>query len=420
MKFKDVRKKGFKSFKPVNEVKKTLSSHLSVMPKEKVNTVDGLRRILAEDVKSKVDIPHFSRSAMDGYAVKAKDTFGASLRNPKRLKIVDKIKINEVSETIVGDKEAIEIPTGAPIPPGANAVIKLEDVKRENEYIEIYFPLAPFKNVAKKGEDVKEGEIILKKGRTIRPQEIALLLASNKLRITVYKKPTVAIITTGSELVKIGQNPQVGQIIETNSYTIASACEIYGAKPIRLNIVKDDEESLSKSLEESLNYDIIVFTGGSSVGEHDLIPYVINKRKDSKMLVHGIAMRPGSPTAIFMVKNKPIFCLPGFPVATMMSFETFVIYTIRKMMEATELDPRPRVKAILNRQIPSRFGRRDYVRVKIIYNSEEKTYYAEPIRSTGSGIISSMVKADGVMEIPEDLEGYEKNSRITVKLYLPR
>ncbi|TFF88644.1 MAG: molybdopterin molybdenumtransferase MoeA [Promethearchaeota archaeon] len=420
MKFKDVRKKGFKSFKPVNETIKLLSSHLSVMPEEKVDTIDALGRILAQNIKSPVDIPHFSRSAMDGYAVKAEDTFGASLKNPKRLKIIDKIKINEVSKTIIRDKTAIEIPTGGPIPIGANAVIKLEDVRRDKDNLEIYFPVAPFKNVAKKGEDVVKGDIILNKGKIIRSQEIALLLASSILKVKVIKKPSVAIITTGSELVKIDETPKVGQIIETNSYTISSLCQVYGGKPVRLNIVKDNEQALMESLNNALNYDIIAFTGGSSVGEFDLIPHVISKRNDSQMLVHGIAMRPGSPTAIFMIKNKPVFCLPGFPVATMISFETFVGYTIRKMMDANELDPRPKVKAILKRQIPSRFGRRDYVRVKLIYDKEQGEYFAEPVRSSGSGIISSAVKADGIMEIPEDLEGYEKNSEIIVKLYLPR
>ncbi|MHA1269777.1 MAG: molybdopterin molybdotransferase MoeA [Candidatus Helarchaeota archaeon] len=420
MKVDDIRLKGFKSYTLVDDVKKTLQKLIKLMSLEKIKTVSALGRVISEDIFAPINVPHFSRSAMDGFAVKAKDTFGASQRSPIRLTIISKIKINEVSDKVIQDGQTIQIPTGGPIPDGADAVIKLEDVKLINGQIEIYSPITPFKNIAKVGEDIKKGNLIVSKGTIIRPQEITLLLACNILDIDVYQKPRVAIITTGSELVEIGTSPKVGQIIETNSYSIISLCEIYGGLPERLGIIEDNMESLIQILEKSLKYDIIVFTGGSSVGEDDLIPYVINNFPEGKILVHGIAMRPGSPTAIGLIQNKLIFCLPGFPVATMISFETFVGYTIRKMMNAKILDPRPIVKAILTRQIPSQLGRRDYVRVKLDFDDEKMEYYAEPIRSGGSGIISSLVKATGIIEIPEDLEGYEKGSKVFVKLYLPR
>ena len=420
MKVEDVRLKGFKSYTPVNQVKKLLSSKIKKKSAETIKTTTALGRIVAENIKSPVNIPSFSRSAMDGYAVKAENTFGASQRNPKRLKVIDKININEISEKRVQDNEAIQIPTGGAIPNGANAVIKLEDVKRISSWIEIYFPVHPFKNVSREGEDVKKGQVIIEAGSVIRPQEIALLLASNITEISVTKKPTVALIATGSELIEIGNEPQIGQIVETNTHTLYNMCELYGALPTRLGIVKDDEFSLRNILEKALCYDIVVFTGGSSVGEHDLIPHVLNNLEKSEMLVHGIAMRPGSPTAIATIQGTPVFCLPGFPVAAMTSFEVFVGYTIRKMLGARELDPRPVIKAILTRQIPSHLGRCDYVRVKILYDEEEDRYLAEPLRTAGSGIISSAVRAMGIIEIPENSEGYEKNSEVNVKLYLPR
>ncbi len=420
MKFEDVHSRGFKSLSPVNEVKKNLSTKLTRMPDESINSISALARIVAKDIVSPVDIPHFTRSAMDGFAVKAENTFGVSQRNPKRLKIIDKIDINEISGKKIQDNEVIQIPTGGSIPEGANAVIKLEDTKKINDEIELYFPIAPFKNISKKGEDLKKGDTIISEGSIIRPQEIAILLAANVLKIKVTKKPRVAIIATGSELIEIGNEPKVGQIIETNTYLLSNLCEVYGASPIRLGIVKDDMNSLKIILEKALEYDIIVFTGGSSVGEHDLLPDFIHETQNSEMLVHGIAMRPGSPTAMAIIQEKPVFCLPGFPVAAMTSFEVFVGFTIRKMLGARELDPRPSVQAILTRQIPSELGRRDYVRVMLIYDEIRGIYLAEPLRTAGSGILSSAVRASGILEIPEESEGLEKDTRVTVKIYVPR
>lgn len=412
--------KGFKSFKLIDQVKEDLFKNIKSLSSEKIDTKESFGRILANDIISPVNIPHFSRSAMDGYAIKAEDTFGASQRNPKIFEIIDKVEINTTSNKEIEKNQAIEIPTGAPIPQEADAVIKLEDIKRIDNKIEVYFPVSPHKNVSLEGEDVKKGETIIKAGQIIRSQEITLLLACNILETKVVRKPKIAIITTGSELIEPGKTPKIGQIVETNSYTIASLCEVYGGKPLRFGIVEDNEFSLKKILDDTLKFDMIVFTGGSSVGERDLIPFVINENFDNQMLAHGISMRPGSPTAIFIVKDTPVFCLPGFPVATMISFEVFVGPTIRKMLNANILDPRPVIKAILTRQIPSQYGRRDFARVKLNYDPKIGKYLAEPVRISGSGIISSVVKAEGIIEVKEDLEGYEKNSEVDVKLYLPR
>jgi len=420
LKTNKLQSRGFKSLTAVSEVINLINSRIRTINTEIIKTEDSFGRIVAQDIKSPVNIPHFSRSAMDGYAVKAEDTFGASIKNPKKLKIVGKIKINEVFDGELSKGKAVQIPTGGPIPTGADAVIKVEDTKRINDEIKIYKALTPFKNVSKIGEDVKKGDLIIEKGTTIRPQEITILLACNILKVNVYRKPKVAIITSGSELIEKGMKPEIGQIIETNSYSCASLCRIYGGEPIRLGIVKDNKESLIKILEKALEYDLIVFTGGSSVGEDDLIPEIVQTHPENEFFIHGIAMRPGSPTAIGFIKNKPVFCLPGFPVATMISFETFVGYTIRKMMNAKNLDPRPVIIARLTRQIPSQLGRRDFVRVRLRFDHNNNEYIAEPIRSSGSGIISSMVRASGILEIPEDLEGLEKDNKVIVKLFIPR
>ncbi|MHA1379941.1 MAG: molybdopterin molybdotransferase MoeA [Candidatus Helarchaeota archaeon] len=411
----DIHKHGFKKLTPIDEAWKTLSPHIKLLEREQISTIKGVGRFLADNIVSPVNVPHFDRSAMDGYAVLAEDTFGASPHKPKFLKIIDKIEINEISSKKIKTGEAIKVTTGSPIPLGANAVIKIEDTKLNDEEIEVYSPLTPGKNVSKKGEDVKIDDLILEKSHQLRPQDITLLVACGIERIQVIKKPRVAIISTGSELVELGSEPKIGQIIETNTHSLSLFTEQYGGIPARLGIVDDDPKKIQEILYKALVNNIIVFSGGTSVGEKDFLPTIMEKEGD--LLVHGNAMRPGSPTAIAIVKNRPVFCLPGFPVATIIGFEVFVGPTIRKMQGAKILDPRPVVKATLKRGIPSRLGRLDFARVKIEKINDE--YFATPVRVAGSGIISSLVKADGVIKIPENIEGLEKDSIVLVYLYLP-
>ncbi len=411
----EIHKHGFKKLTLIENAWKNLSPYIKILPEEEIKSIDGLRRFLATDIVSNIDVPHFDRSAMDGYAVQAEDTFGASPHKPKILKIIDQIEINQISSKKLNQGEAIKVATGSPVPIGANAVVKIEDTKLIDDKIEVYTPLTPEKNVSKKGEDVKKNNVIIKKYHQLRPQDITLLIACNINTIKVIKQPTVAIISTGSELLEVGSSLKIGEIIETNTHSISLYTELYGGNPIRLGIVEDDPNKIREVLKKALEYDIIVFSGGTSVGEKDLLPPIMEQ--EGKLLVHGIAMRPGSPTAIAIVKNKPVFCLPGFPVATIIGFEDFVGPTIRKMQGASILDPRPIIKATLTRGIPSKLGRRDSARVKIERINGD--YFATPIRISGSGIISSLVKADGVVKIPENIEGYEKNSVVNVYLYLP-
>ncbi|MHA1300823.1 MAG: molybdopterin molybdotransferase MoeA [Candidatus Helarchaeota archaeon] len=412
----DLHKHGFKKLTRIDNAWNLLTPYIKLLPDEEISSLEGVGRFLASDIISPLDVPHFNRSAMDGYAVLAEDTFGASPHNPKMLKIIDKIEINEISQKELKTGEAIKVATGSPIPLGANAVVKIEDTKLIDDKIEVYTPLSPGKNVSKKGEDVKKNDMILRKYHQLRPQDVTLFVACGIKTVKVFKKPKVAIISTGSELVELGSTPNIGQIIETNTHSLSLFTEQYGGIPIRLGIVDDDPEKIREILNEALKYDIIVFSGGTSVGEKDFLPPIMEK--EGKLLVHGNAIRPGSPTAIAIVKDKPVFCLPGFPVATIIGFEVFVGPTIRKMQGAKILDPRPIVKAILKRGIPSRLGRRDFARVKL--EKIEHEYFATPVRVSGSGIISSLVKADGVIKIPEDVEGIEKDSIVDVYLYLPR
>ena len=400
---------------PIDDAWDQIYKHAKYMETELISTVEAIGRITAEKIISKINVPHFNRSAMDGYALKAEDTFNASPHKPNVLKIIDEIRISETSSRTLNNAEAIKLATGSPIPKGADAVIKVEDTKRINDTIEIYTSLPRGKNIQREGEDIKKNDLILDQVHLIRPQDIGMLLACGRFNIKVYKKPTVAIISTGNELVEHKEKLKVGEIFETNSYMLMNHTKLYGGNPIRLEKVIDDVKSLNETLIEALKYDIIVFTGGTSVGELDLLPNIMEM--NGKILVHGISMRPGSPTAIAIVKNKLIFCLPGFPVASLIAFETFVGPYIRYVQRFKLIEPRPKVKARLSKGIPSVLGRRDFVRVRI--EETQRGSIAIPTRSSGSGIISSTVNADGILIIPEEKEGFEKDELIDVLLYLP-
>ena len=410
-----LHKVGFKKLTSVEEAWKIIYDNSIKVGGEKIPVIESIGRINVFQIKSKINVPHFNRSAMDGYAIRAEDSFEVSQNTPKLIKIIDDIKISEISEKTLGENEAIKLATGSPIPDGANAVIKVEDTKRMGDEIEIYTSLTPGKNVQKMGEDLKLGDTILESFHQIRAQDIGMLLACGENEIEVFKKPTVAIISTGSELIDSSSELKPGQIYETNSYMLTHLTELWGGIPTRFEKVIDSVEELTKTLKSALDHDIIVFTGGTSVGEQDFLPEIMEK--NGKILVHGIAMRPGSPTAIALVKKKLVFCLPGFPVASIVAFEAFVGPFIRANQGFRLYDPRPMVKARLIKGVPSKLGRRDFVRVKL--ERKDSDLFAEPTRTSGSGVISSTVKADGLLIIREDKEGYEKGDLVDILVYLP-
>lgn len=393
---------------------KLIHSRISKVGVEEVSVGDSLGRITSSDIRSGVDVPHFVHSAMDGFAVFAKDTFGCTQQKPAQLEIVGECKVGEVSKTKVSSGKAVEVATGSQLPNGADAVVKVENTRRSANTLMVFFPVTPGENVSKIGEDVKKGEVMVESGQAVRPQDISVLLACGVIKINVARRPTAAVIATGNELVEPGGTPIPGKVFNVNSNTLSAYVSLYGGKPADLGIVGDSFEELRSALELAIKYDLVVFSGGTSVGKMDILPDVVSSM--GEILFRGISMRPGGPTAFGLVQGKPVFLLPGFPVASMVVFETLVGPTIRKMMGAKYLDPRGEVSAILGSRVASTIGRRDYVRVRL-QQTEEAVTVAYPVRSSGSGIISSMTKADGLIEIPEDSEGIEKGSKVTVKLF---
>jgi molybdenum cofactor synthesis domain-containing protein len=239
-------------------------------------------------------------------------------------------------------------------------------------------------------------------------------LACGVLKISVVKRPTVGVIATGNELVEPSDKPVPGKVFNVNSNTLSAYVSLYGGRPANLGIIGDSPRELRSALESATEYDLVVISGGTSVGRTDILPEVASSA--GEILFRGVSMRPGGPTTVGLVRGKLVFLLPGFPVASMVAFETLVGPTIRKMMGAKNLDPRCEVKAILGNRVASTLGRRDYVRVRLELDPEGVNI-AYPVRISGSGIISSMTKADGLIEVHEDSEGIEKGSKVTVKLF---
>jgi molybdopterin molybdotransferase len=403
-----VRLKGFQKLATIEEAKKRLFDNLKIERKTvAVLLQEALGRVLAENIVAEEDLPRFDRSAVDGYAVKAEDTFGTSPFKPKTLKLA-------VSKE-VKNGEALQVWTGNPLPRGADAVLMLEHVKRVNNEIEVWTAVTPGENVSRRGEDVAKGEVAVKAGTRLKPHHLGLIAALGKSQVHVVEKPKVAVLATGNELVEVGQKPREDQIFETNRLIISSLCREVGAEPIDLGIAKDEAEEISEKIRLGLEKaDIVITTGGTSVGASDLVPTAINGVGKPGVIVHGVAMRPAMPTALAIVENKPIIVLSGNPVAAMFGFEVFVRPLILKMLGA-EHESRPVVKAKLTRRTSTALGRKTFVRVRVFRQNDE--FYAEPISARGSGVISTMTKANGYVIVPENREGLEEGETVLVHLF---
>ncbi|MFX1554202.1 MAG: gephyrin-like molybdotransferase Glp [Promethearchaeota archaeon] len=410
-----LRKIGFSKLTPLEKAIKTLFSQIQLNPIEEVEIKDALNRILAEDIISEMNIPPFDRSAMDGYAVKAEDSFGASPKNPKKIRLVGTIEIGEFSSLKIEKSEGIKISTGAPLPEGSDAVIKIEDTEIENDLISLYTSLVPGKNIARKGEDIKKGTHVLNSGIDLKAEHIALLTSLGFQKIKVRIKPKVSIFSSGDELVEPGEPLKPGKIYNSNTSMIAALTNQYGGVVLKGETVEDDKEAIKKKLFEAAeDSQIIVFTGGTSVGTKDYLPEIINE--SGMVLTHGIAMRPGAPALIGHLNNTLIFCLPGTPVAAYVSFLRIVGPTLRKILGCSIIDPRIEIIAAINKDVPvSGLGYLHYLRVKV--EKKNDNFVAIPVKLKGSGVISSLTESNGIVEIPPHQEGLKKGEKVIVKLF---
>ncbi|MEM2908352.1 MAG: molybdopterin molybdotransferase MoeA [Candidatus Hadarchaeales archaeon] len=408
-----VRMRGFTSYTKLADALEMVLSKIKQLEPEVVPFERALNRALAEDVVSRVDLPPFDRAAVDGYAVRAVDTFGATESKPVKLRVVGSVDVGSATRLEVRRGEAAKVMTGAPMPKGADAVVMVEQTKAEGGHVLVFAKLPPGKNVSARGEDVRRGEVVLEKGRLLRPQEVGMLAATGNIRVKVTRRPRVAILATGEELRSPGERLREGEIVDVNSYSLAAAVESCGGLPRRLGAVHDDARSLRRALRRAAKYDMALISGGSSVGERDLVPDVITEL--GELLFHGVAIRPGSPTAFGVVGGKPFFGLPGFPVSALVAFDMLARPALRRMQGLPADRGYPRVRARLARKISSTLGRMEIVRVRV--REEAGELVAEPIRIAGSGILSSMTRADGFLTVPEDVEGLKEGSLVEVELY---
>lgn len=406
---------GFSKLTSLKDALEKLNSKIQINPTKEIEIKDALNRILADNIISKISIPPFDRSAMDGYAIKAEDSFGASPKNPKEIKLVGIIEIGEFSKFKIDRGEGIRISTGAPIPEGSDAVIKIEDTEIEKDLISLYTSLVPGKNISKKGEDIKKGTHVLSKGTELKAEHIALLTSLGFNKIKVRIRPKISIFSSGDELLEPGVPLEPGKIYNSNTPMISALIELYGGNAIRGETIQDDKEAIKKKLLEAVeDSQIIIFTGGTSIGTKDYLPEIIEE--SGMILTHGIAQRPGAPVLIGFLSETLIFCLPGTPVAAYVSFLRIAGPAIRKMLGCLVFDPRIEIIATISKDVPvSALGFLHYLRVNLEKSEEE--FIANPVKLRGSGVISSLTFSDGIVEISPDQEGLKKGDKVKVKLF---
>jgi molybdopterin molybdotransferase len=341
---------------------------------------DAHQRVLAQDVYSDMDLPEFSRSTMDGYAVMAASTFGASMGSPAWLSMSGSIAMGEQPAFEIGPGEAARIATGGMLPKGADSVVMIEFTEAVDEHtLEVYKSVAPGQNLMEKGEDFEKGKIILTDGTYIRPQEAGLMAAFGISTLKVYKKPVIGIVSTGDEVVVVSEIPSMGKIRDINTHTLRGQVIASGAIPKSYGIIRDNEEELYSICEKALaETDMVLISGGSSVGTRDYTTEVLKKLPDSTILFHGISISPGKPTLLAMAAGKAVWGLPGHVVSAMVVFDMVVKPFIQTLTGIKCQDEDCfRIPAILTRNVPSAQGREEFVRVKLKKNGDD--ILAEPL-----------------------------------------
>ncbi|MEZ4706929.1 MAG: molybdopterin molybdotransferase MoeA [Caldilineaceae bacterium] len=382
---------------------------------EQLATTDALDRVLAQAITSPQDLPNFVRATVDGYAVNAADTYGASPGLPAWLTVVGEVPMGQPSTVELGLGETALVHTGGMLPAGATAVIMVENTQSvDDQSIEVLKPVAEGENLVQIGEDVRTGALVLAPGRRLRPQDIGALLALGITEVTVARPPRVAILSTGDEVVPPEQAPGPGQVRDINSYTLAALTHRAGGEPILHGIAPDDRATLAQMASQALaQADMLVLSAGSSVSYRDMSVQIIEGLGQPGVLVHGVSVRPGKPTIVAVCNGKPVFGLPGNPVSAMVIFDLLVAPTIQQLLGALAA-PQKQVQARLARNVASAAGREDYVQVRLEQRGHE--LWAIPVFGK-SNLIYTLVHAEGSIKIPLDAGGVYANEWVTVFLY---
>ncbi|MBN2567710.1 molybdopterin molybdenumtransferase MoeA [Candidatus Woesearchaeota archaeon] len=408
-------KHGFGKLASLSEAKRIIMSLVRPLPTRTVPITDALGLALAEEVTSSIDVPHFRKSAMDGFAVRAADTFGASNTRPKTLTVVGEVIAGGRPERAVREGEAMLITTGAAVPEGADAVLMVEYCEREKDTLTYYRPVTPAENIIAVGSDVRRGSVVFRKGTALNPRFLGVLAAAGIGRVRVSAKPTVAILSTGNEIAAPGEGKglPVGRIYDINSRTLIAAAEELGCRVIDLGVEPDEKERIKAKLEEGIaKADLVVLSGGSSLGTEDMTKEIVEEL--GEVLVHGIAVKPGKPVIIGACDGKPVLGLPGYPTSALSNFYLLV----RPVVEAMQgISTAPRhVQATLSRKVVSTIGRYEFMAVRLEEEREGDGYTAIPVMK-GSSAITTLSEADGFLEIGENTEVLNKGQQVRVTLF---
>lgn len=393
-------------------VKEALYRILEQIPrlgKERVGILEAQGRVLAEDIFSSRKIPPWDNSAMDGYAVRYLDIQEASVKNPVFLNVLSDLPAGRVFEGRVGPGEAVRIMTGAPLPEGADTVVPVEETVKVDGNVKILAAIPPAGNIRRAGEDVKAGEKVLEEGLVLRAAHAGMLASLRRSAIYVYQRPRVAVLSTGDELLEIDEPWQDGKIINSNSYSIAGQVLECGGQPLQLGIARDRREELAAKMKEGQVADILITTGGVSVGDYDLVKGLLKEL--GQMEFWKVAMRPGQPLAFGCVAGKPLFGLPGNPVSCMISFEQFIRPSLLKMAGFPRLF-RPTLRAVLKEDLSKKTGLTYFLRCRLI--EEDEKLFATTTGEQGSGILSSMVRAQGLVVLPAEKSAAQKGELVSV------
>jgi molybdenum cofactor synthesis domain-containing protein len=386
-----------------------LDAAMPIARTERIPLREADGRVIATPPSASMDVPPFDRAAMDGYAVRAEDTFGAGRYEPKVLRSIEKVHTAQVATRAVGAGECIQIATGAPMPRGADAVVMVEETERVagSDEVRILTPVYPRQHVGRRAADIAAGQPILRPGDVLNPSRIGALAAVGTLDVEVYARPRIAILSTGNEIIEPGQPLGPGQIYDINRFTLSSIIAAHGGVPVPLATAQDTIDALSAAIDSALAEDVLVFSGGSSVGERDLILDVLLKR--GEVVFHGIAVKPGKPTVFGHVDGKPVLGMPGYPTSCLSNGYMLLVPMLRRIARLPAYRPQS-VRVPLARRIVSTTGRHQFYTVRIAEGTAVPAFKA-------SGDITSMAHADGYLEIPAQVDIVEAGELVDVKLF---
>jgi molybdopterin molybdotransferase len=406
--FHDVRMRGFRERADLADAQAWCDARPALPRRESVPLDGAAGRVLAQDVVSAVDVPTFARAAMDGWAVRGADTFGASESDVVSLAVLGTALPGQPRADAVGPRQAVRIMTGAPLPPGSDAVLPAEQGEERAGRVQVREPVAPQKHVGATGEDVRAGDTVLRAGRRLRPQDVGLAASIGLATLAVHAKPGVSILATGDELAPVGTAPRGAQVADSNTPMLRALVERDGGRLVEARHVPDGEASVRAALQAATG-DVVLVSGGSSVGIEDHAPRLLSEL--GTLAFHGLALRPASPAGCGLLGARPVFLLPGNPVSCLCAYDLLAARVVRRFAGLPPDPPYPVRVLPLARKIVSALGRVDYVRVRIVADR------VEPVMTRGAAILSSTTEADGFVLVPRDLEGWPEGADVPVHLY---